>query len=399
MKKLLFILAFLPLVGFSQTKMIVNYVKTDSIKARSNWVEVIDSTNYHKDLYVRDTSIVDLIVKYAAEDVVNIGSPNQIPFVNALGTDLDYSPNFTWNDTTLLISDNLENIFIGSLSGKSNSTGEQNSYLGGGSGYSSTDGCENIFIGYNAGYSNITGSNNVYLGNGAGFNSTGSSNVFVGYSAGSNETGSNKLYIENSSSANALIKGDFVTDELWLNTDTTHIAGHLEVDSNLYVSGRSILEKYEVAAYLDPDSTITTSVTTSFSFLGGGSNNKFSNIYAEGFSFDGDTLQFDQAAYDYRDSVEFNIDYSCATAAGLVNRTITYGIMIKSVGETTYTEYRPTSRKVRTKTAGIYYSGATCSTMPIFLRDGDKIWIVVKCATNTATVSTQDFGIYLREQQ
>lgn len=95
------------------------------------------------------------------------------------------------------------NVFVGAYTGITNTSGEQNTYLGTAAGEFS-NGSGNIMIGFWAGRSN-TGSNNCLLGNLAGGNSTGSSNVFIGYNAGNSESGSNLLYIENSSSSTPLI--------------------------------------------------------------------------------------------------------------------------------------------------------------------------------------------------
>lgn len=170
-----------------------------------------------------------------------------------------------------------------------------------------------------------------------------------------------------------------------------------KIGTNLEINGWVQTNHYEAAAYTHPDSTITTSLTTSWEFLGAGENNKFTNLYAEGFSFDGDTLQFDQRVDDLRDSIEFHIDYSCESATSSVNKTIYIGIFTKHTGGS-YIEQMQVTRKSRTATAGVYYPGPTCSTMPIWLKDGDKIQIRAKCGATTTTLSSQGFGIYLREE-
>jgi hypothetical protein len=80
----------------------------------------------------------------------------------------------------------------------------------------------NIAIGYRSLY--YTGSASSYIiamGYEAGYNSTLtagiSKSVFIGYQAGYSETGSNMLYIAGSSSANPLIKGDFVNEWIEIN--------------------------------------------------------------------------------------------------------------------------------------------------------------------------------------
>jgi hypothetical protein len=69
-----------------------------------------------------------------------------------------------------------------------------------------------------SGFSNTTGINNTYLGYWTGFsNITGSGNVFLGYYAGYYEAGSNRLYIDNSSTNTPLIYGEFDNDIVSIN--------------------------------------------------------------------------------------------------------------------------------------------------------------------------------------
>ncbi len=147
------------------------------------------------------------------------------------------------------------NVFIGTLTGYSNTTGGANTGVGpsvlrhqttgigntamgystlvnnktggGNSGYglsalqASELGNDNTAIGVRALFSTITGSYNTALGVGSGYNSTGSRNIFIGYSAGYNETGSNRLYIANSNSSDPLIYGEFDNDLLRVNGNLT----------------------------------------------------------------------------------------------------------------------------------------------------------------------------------
>jgi len=169
------------------------------------------------------------------------------------------------------------------------------------------------------------------------------------------------------------------------------------IHKNIYVNGRVFSESYEAAAFMHPDSTITTSVTTAFSFLGGGQNNKFTNIYNEGFSFDGDTLMFNQDADDLRDSIEFRCTYNCESSMTTNNRTVSIGIFIKNVGGT-YLEYLPLTSRTRTIASNTYYAGPSSTLMPVWLKDGDRIHIRAKVAATTGTLSTQSFRIYLFEE-
>jgi hypothetical protein len=173
--------------------------------------------------------------------------------------------------------------------------------------------------------------------------------------------------------------------------DSVYIKGYL------YVDGHINRTHYNAAAYLDPDSTITTSVTTSWIYLGDGANNKFSNLESVGFSFDGDTLQFDQDTEDLRDSIKFEISYGCESSASSNNMTVYNGIFIKSTGDSDYVEKRWLTKRSRLIASGTYYAGPTCTSMPIWLKDGDKIQIRAK-GGDTYTLSTQSFGIYLVEK-
>ena len=98
------------------------------------------------------------------------------------------------------------NMFIGSLAGLSNTVGQFNMYLGNGAGQYAT-GSTNTFVGASAGFGtsgSSTGGDNVFIGVNSGrANTSGSRNVFVGSSAGqdfvtpanSNSAGSDNTYI------------------------------------------------------------------------------------------------------------------------------------------------------------------------------------------------------------
>ncbi len=100
-----------------------------------------------------------------------------------------------------------------------NRTGGGNSGYGLGALQTSESGNDNTAIGVRALFSINTGSYNTALGVGSGYNSTGSRNIFIGYGAGYNETGSNRLYIDNSNTSSPLIYGKFDSDSLIVNGD------------------------------------------------------------------------------------------------------------------------------------------------------------------------------------
>ncbi len=79
----------------------------------------------------------------------------------------------------------------------------------------------NIAIGQDALAFDVSGGNNTAIGHNAGYNATGSSSVFIGYKAGYNETSNNMLYISNSDVSTPLIKGNFGSNWLRLNSKTS----------------------------------------------------------------------------------------------------------------------------------------------------------------------------------
>jgi hypothetical protein len=133
---------------------------------------------------------------------------------------------------------------------RANTSGIANIAIGYGALLSNTDGDENVAIGGNALEFNTLGSyntaigtaaldlnnadNNTALGYSSGFsNVTGSNNVFLGYKAGFYETNSNRLYISNSDTTSPLIKGNFSTGLLQLNTSAgTQITGSFSVNTS-----------------------------------------------------------------------------------------------------------------------------------------------------------------------
>ena len=96
-------------------------------------------------------------------------------------------------------------------------------------------------MGYQALFENIAGSNNTVMGYRAGYGNNGNGNVFIGHYAGRNESGNNKLYISNSDTSNPLIKGDFTSEVVEINTvmkltprataPASPVAGMMYIDS------------------------------------------------------------------------------------------------------------------------------------------------------------------------
>ncbi|MDP1746456.1 MAG: tail fiber domain-containing protein [Bacteroidota bacterium] len=94
----------------------------------------------------------------------------------------------------------VQNTFVGSSSGFSNTVGGRNTFLGYTAGYSNTTSFDNTFLGDHAGYATTTGANNAFSGSSSGrSNTTGANNVFMGYRAGyTNATGGSNVTIGSS---------------------------------------------------------------------------------------------------------------------------------------------------------------------------------------------------------
>ncbi len=144
------------------------------------------------------------------------------------------------------------NVFLGRRTGRANTTGFLNTYVGKSAGEfaigsnntllgnqtgEKLNGNKNVLLGNIAGL-NLNGNNNVMIGNNAGTDVSGTSNfnVFIGNNAGRDQYGSNQLVIENSSadSTEMLIYGQFDNDILRFNAHTD-IYSNSAVDDGLYV--------------------------------------------------------------------------------------------------------------------------------------------------------------------
>ncbi len=169
----------------------------------------------------------------------------------------------------------------------------------------------------------------------------------------------------------------------------------LVIGSNVIVDGYVEHQNYKFAVYMEEDSVITTSLTTDWEFIGAGETNKFTLLREIGFSFDGDSILFEQRADDLRDSVEFRIGYGCENATSSVNENVYSGIFVKSVGESVYREIPQCTKTAVTNTAAVYYVGPILTSIPLWLKDGDKIQFRVKMASGTTTLSTKRLTINL----
>jgi len=90
----------------------------------------------------------------------------------------------------------VDNTFVGSAAGLSNTTGSDNTFVGRNSGEGNTTGVSNSFFGQASGQKNTTGGNNSFFGSYSGLNNTtGVSNSFFGAFSGlENTTGARNTY-------------------------------------------------------------------------------------------------------------------------------------------------------------------------------------------------------------
>jgi hypothetical protein len=121
---------------------------------------------------------------------------------------------------------------MGSQTGYTNTTGNNNIFIGILSGYSNSTGKNNTLIGYKTGYNN-TSNTNTYIGNLVGQLNNGDNNFFLGYElldnvVGTQTTYSNKFAVyqntisgitsNSSGTCNILIGGDFSTGTVGIGT-------------------------------------------------------------------------------------------------------------------------------------------------------------------------------------
>lgn len=97
------------------------------------------------------------------------------------------------------------NTFIGRGSGRNNTSGEYNTYLGVYSGENSATANDNTAIGHSAGRNLSTGYRNTLMGKQSGVSNNGNNNIFIGYRAGNeNLSGSGNIFIGTQSGFNEL---------------------------------------------------------------------------------------------------------------------------------------------------------------------------------------------------
>jgi len=174
---------------------------------------------------------VNIDASFAAISGVSLGTENQVPFMNAGGTDFEYGGIY-WTGYNIAIADGSFNTFVSSswssnnggflntgfgyLAGEQLDSGSSNSFFGALAGGTFDVGSANTFIGAATAAALNSGNYNVIIGGGAGAQLIDASmNVMIGANAGYNETGNYKLYIDSYSggsgndSSSALIFGEF----------------------------------------------------------------------------------------------------------------------------------------------------------------------------------------------
>lgn len=188
---------------------------------------------------------------------------------NSLNSNIDGVGNVAIGYSSLMLNQNGDyNTALGNSTLHDNTTGNNNTAIGNQAMYSNIDGEGNVALGKEALFKNSggefntaiglsaltenengglntaigafagklvkTGSFNTYIGMYSGYNNlSGNSNVYIGYRAGENAVGNNQLYIENSPFDDPLIWGDFLSNRIVINGNST--SGNSNY--NLYVNG------------------------------------------------------------------------------------------------------------------------------------------------------------------
>lgn len=120
--------------------------------------------------------------------------------------------------------DGANNTAVGNEALFTNSTGIGNTAIGSNALYQNGIGNYNVGIGHGTNKQNQDGSNNTIIGYEAGGQTVShskSGNVFIGYQAGYSESGSNLLYIDNSNTSAPLIWGDFSSNQIVINGNSS----------------------------------------------------------------------------------------------------------------------------------------------------------------------------------
>ena len=113
------------------------------------------------------------------------------------------------------------NVFVGGAAGFRNTSGQSNTFMGNLAGYYNTEGQHNVFIGDYSGLDNTTGERNVFIGSHAGNNVNGNDNIYLGCGTGyfsSAHVENHRLRI----GSNNLIYGELDNNRVAINTDNAN---------------------------------------------------------------------------------------------------------------------------------------------------------------------------------
>lgn len=179
-------------------------------------------------------------------------------------------------------NDNQDNVFIGSDSGISNTTGDSNTFIGSQTGVSNTTAGGNTFIGTGSGQSNTTGETNTAVGcESLLANTTGEYNLTVGADSMSKNLSGSYNTAVGTSSLQSLTSGDYniclgnsAGDDMVNGTNQILIGNGCKSkgeDDTMVIGGNGILSDSKIITKWYPGKTDTTDL--------GSETVKFKNLY------------------------------------------------------------------------------------------------------------------------
>jgi hypothetical protein len=202
--------------AFSQTTQATNAITSTSYLGTSNNFDVNFRRNNVVAGSIGATSAALGVNSFANSDCISLGF-NAGQFSTTLsGRNVFIGMSAGRGQSATTPNTGVQNVFIGQAAGSGITTGSNNVFVGTNSGTNTTVVTHNVYFGTQSGMNN-SGSSNVCIGSGSGKDSTGSNNVFIGRSTGVSEASSDKLFIDNTTTANPIIWGDFVNDQLKFN--------------------------------------------------------------------------------------------------------------------------------------------------------------------------------------
>jgi len=242
MKKLLFILIILPLLGNCQTQTATSVY---SLSAKNS----INSPIYNLNGVSLDSANTvkrGFFTKYQYNKLNSLvpTSANTLYGLQS-GKGLTSGTNnaFIGYRAGYVVTSGVQNTFIGHFSGGNSTANQRCTFIGYQSGYGSRA-YDNTFVGTGAGYGARNGGMNTLLGKDAGYSVyDGIGNIMIGYQAGFYSILSNRLFIENSDndSTGALIYGRFDNNYVRINNKLgVGISPSYTLDVNGSINGTSL---------------------------------------------------------------------------------------------------------------------------------------------------------------